>query len=186
MEFSEVIKNRRSVRKFLETDVEEEKIYQLLEAARLSPSAKNRQPWRFGILKGEKKNEIARLMLEWCGKQNFINEEQRPEYKSSVAGTAEVIRQAPVLILVFREPSEYWHTGDLLSIGSAIEHICLCTTDIGLGSLWIRDTVYVQNEILELTNCKHLELVSVIAVGYAGESLFPRPRKKIEDLLLFK
>ncbi|HEY4696014.1 MAG TPA: nitroreductase family protein, partial [Candidatus Hydromicrobium sp.] len=46
-EIFEVIKKRRSVRKFTDRSVEKEKIMKIIEAARLSPSASNRQPWRF-------------------------------------------------------------------------------------------------------------------------------------------
>lgn len=60
-----------------------------------------------------------------------------PDRKSSsVINIANIIKEEPVSILVLKEDDQNWITGDLLSIGSAIEHICLkTTTDLGLGSL---------------------------------------------------
>lgn len=185
MEFSEVITSRRSIRKFSDADVENEKIYRLLDAARLAPSAKNRQPWRFGILRGEKKNQIAAMMLAW-NEQNNVTEMQKSGIPSSVAFTAKAIQEAPVLILIFREKSEFWRNGDLLSIGAAIEHICLAATDNGLGSLWIRDTYCVQSEIAALADAGSLELVSAVAVGYANQHPYPRPRAALKSLILFE
>jgi len=184
MEFFDTLKKRVSIRKYKETDISDETILDLIEAARLSQSAKNRQPWLFKILKSDQKNEVAKLMLKWCNTANVGDAENRLGYKNSVENTAKVILQAPVLILVCRQPLDSWRTGDLLSIGAAIEHICLRATDLGLGSLWIRDTVYVQDDILELVRHQELELVSTIAIGYADENPFPRPRKPISDLML--
>ena len=55
MEFDQVIKNRRSIRKFHQQAVETEKITAILDCARLCQSAKNRQPWRFMVLTEDKK-----------------------------------------------------------------------------------------------------------------------------------
>ena len=89
-----------------------------------------------------------------------------------------------MLILVLREADELWTTGDLLSIGAAIEHIGLAAVDLGLGSLWIRDTEYTEKEITELIGYPELQLVSAIALGYPAEHPEPRPRKPQEALLL--
>lgn len=51
MELTEIIKNRRSIRKYKNVDVPNELIEDLIECARLAPSAKNRQPWKFLIVK---------------------------------------------------------------------------------------------------------------------------------------
>ena len=180
MELEEVIRQRRSIRKFKSTPIEEAKLEKLIEAARLCPSAKNRQPWRFMILKAEIKDQIADIMLHLFES----HDEKLPGYVNSSRYTAEIIKTAPVLILVLRETDELWTTGDLLSIGAAIEHIGLAAVDLGLGSLWIRDTEYTEKEITELIGYPELQLVSAIALGYPAEHPEPRPRKPQEALLL--
>ena len=172
MELKEVIENRRSIRKYKCEEVQNEVIQDLIECARLAPSAKNRQPWEFLIVKNNAKNEIANIMLE--------NEKNR---NVSVKETAKIIKEAPILILVFKQYNENWIVGDALGVGAAIEHICLRATDLGLGSLWIRDTTYSQKEIAKLVGYENMELISAIAVGYADEQPKQRPRKKLEEIL---
>ncbi len=64
MELIETVKNRRSIRKFENKDVENKIIEDLVEFARLALSAKNRQPWKFVVVKDKVKNQIADIMLE--------------------------------------------------------------------------------------------------------------------------
>ena len=59
MQLKEAIENRRSIRKYKDIEVPKELIEDLIECARLAPSAKNRQPWEFLIVKSNTKNEIA-------------------------------------------------------------------------------------------------------------------------------
>lgn len=179
MELKVAIKNRRSIRKFKNTDIARELIEELIDSARLAPSAKNRQPWKFVIVKDNIKNQISKIMIE--------NEEtlERKECgnNSSVKQTAKVIKNAPILILVLKQFDDDWTTGDLLSIGGAIEHICLQSTALGLGSLWIRDMVYVQKKIARLINHEDMEVISAISIGYAAESPEQRSRKKLDEVL---
>ena len=179
MEFDQVIKNRRGIRKFQQQTVETDKITALIECARLCQSAKNRQPWRFMVLTGDKKNRVADIMLNLFEKKDI----ELPGYMNSSKNSANIIKNAPVLILVFIPKDEAWIQSYLLSVGAAIEHICLKAVDEGLGSVWIADTVYTRNEICEeLGRCDNL-LVSGIAVGYPDEDPLPRARKALEEIL---
>ena len=147
MELKKTIYNRRSIRKYIDIDVPNKLIEDLINCARVAPSAKNRQPWKFLIAKKEIKNRIADLMLEKEENRDTRDislERKKLNANSSVIATAQTIKQAPILILVFKQNNDKWITGDTLSIGGAIEHICLRATDLGLGSLWIRDTVYAR------------------------------------------
>lgn len=91
---------------------------------------------------------------------------------------------APVLLLVFREPDDGWRAMDYLSIGAAVEHICLAAVNEGLGALWIGDTVYTEQEIRARFDCTDLELVCAVALGYPAEAPAARPRKTMQDILL--
>lgn len=175
MELKETIKNRRSIRKYKNIDVPDELIYELIECARLAPSAKNRQPWKFLILKNDIKNQIADIMIE--------KQKNSKNCISNVNLTTKIIKEAPVLILVLKQYDDNWITGDSLSIGAAIEHICLRATDLGLGSLWIRDVVFTKKEIVKLVGYENMELISAISIGYPDESPKQRPRKKLNEIL---
>lgn len=180
MELEQAIKDRRSIRKYLQTPVSGEQIDSLIEAARLCQSGKNRQPWAFLVLQDAQKDHVADLM-----EQQYQNGKDRlPPHAATSVFTAGVIRQAPVLILVFREPDEVFEVGDLLSIGAAVEHICLRAVDLGLGALWVRDVRYAEDAIKEYAGQPQLELVCAVTVGYAAQSPAPRPRKSAQEILL--
>ncbi len=183
MELKEAIKNRRSIRKFKDTEVPKDLIEDLIDYARLAPSAKNRQPWKFVIVTGNIKNQITDIMLEKENSLKVSLEKQIYHANSSVKATAKVMKEAPILILVLKEYDDNWSTGDALSIGGAIEHICLRATDLGLGSLWIRDIVYTQKEIAKLVGYEDMELISAVSIGYPNEDPKPRPRKKLSEVL---
>ena len=183
MELNDAIKNRRSIRKYKNNDVSNFIIEELINSARLAPSAKNRQPWKFMIVRDKTKNEIADIMLEQLKESKISLERKIYNAKSSVKATAYIIKEAPVLILVFRAKEENWIVGDSLSIGAAIEHICLRAIDLELGSLWIRDIVYTQKEIAKLVGKDDMELISAISIGYSDEKPKERTKKKLNEIL---
>ena len=175
MELQKAIEERKSIRKFKSDDISDDVVYSLIDAARLAPSAKNRQPWKFYIAKNGIKKQIVELMQKWNNDNSDI--------KTSVLPTSKAIDQAPVLILVFKDSVSDAVRSDTLSIGAAIEHILLKATEYNLGSLWIADTYYVKDEISKLINTE-LELYSAIALGYKDENPNSRPRKKLEDIII--
>lgn len=63
MELKETMQNRHSIRKYKNLDIPNKVIQDLIECAKLAPSAKNRQPWKFVIAKNGIKNQIADIML---------------------------------------------------------------------------------------------------------------------------
>ena len=103
--------------------------------------------------------------------------------ENSVISTAKTIKEAPILILVLKEYDKNWIIGDCLSIGAAIEHICLKATDLGVGSLWIRDIVYVQRDIAKLVKRENMEVISAVSIGYANQKPSCKLRKELTDIM---
>ena len=66
MELMEAICQRRSIRQYRDQPVNDQLVQELIAAACLSPSAKNRQPWKFMVLRGAEKDQVAQLMEAWC------------------------------------------------------------------------------------------------------------------------
>ena len=66
------------------------------------------------------------------------------------------------------------------SIGAAVQNMSLAAVELGLGSLWVCNTFFAQRELNEWLNTGG-ELFAALAVGYAAESLSPRPRKSISE-----
>ncbi len=179
MELKEVIDKRKSIRKYIKKDVSKEALEYLIKNAILAPSAKNRQPWKFVIVKGKIKNKIADMMIK-KEKELLLTMDRK---NSSVMNTAKIIKEAPILILVLKEYDKNWMISDCLSIGAAIEHICLSATDLGLGSLWVADTVYVQKDIAKLIGHENMQVISAISIGYSNQEPNRRPRKELKEIL---
>lgn len=180
MELSEVIRIRRSIRKFKNEKLGKSVVEDILNCGRLAPSAKNKQPWYFVVLEGDIKNKVANLMIE-----NYKRgkEKEKIGFNSSVIQTAKVILEAPILVIIFREKDDNWIIGDNLSIGACVENMCLRATDLGLGSLWIRDIIYVSLEVSKMLKHEDLELNCAVCLGIPNEAPKQRSRKNLNEIM---
>ena len=176
MELQTIFQKRKSIRRYKNQDISNETILSLLDAARISPSAKNIQPWQFYVARGDIKNKVADFMIEYADKNGST------QY-AGMYSTGTAIKEAPVLLLVFRDNDAPLERNDTLSIGSAIEHILLKATELNLGSLWICATYNIREKVSQLIGTK-LELFSCIAIGHKNESPSDRPRKSLEDIVM--
>lgn len=178
MDTVNVITQRRSIREFQNKTIPPETIAKILELTVNAPSGKNRQPWRFVVLQDNRKAELVNTMsrVVKLRKQQGLD-----------IGSCEVsiraLKQAPVAILVFNAfanlEKDYNHfrlLTDTQSIGAAIQTMILASQDFGLGSLWICDIFYAEREICSWLH-RNDELVAAVAIGYANQSPYPRPRK---------
>lgn len=183
METLKSIQNRRSIRSFKKENITKEVVEDIINCGRLAPSAKNKQPWYFVILNGNIKDKVADLMIEYSTNANVTKEKKLFKFPSSVKVTANVIKQAPVLVIVFREKDDNWIVGDNLSIGACVENMCLRATELGLGSLWIRDIIFIKEEVSKMLGHEDLELNCAISFGMPNENPKARPRKKLKDIM---
>lgn len=179
----DAIKNRRSIRNFKKDNISKTIVEDILNCGRMAPSAKNRQPWYFVIVEGQTKNKIADMMIDYTINNDQSKERKILGHKSSVNPTANIIKQAPILILIFRENNNNWIIGDNLSIGACVENMCLRATELGLGSLWIRDIIYIAENVSKMLNHQNMELNCALLLGYPNENPKMRPRKKLEDII---
>ncbi len=193
-----VIYNRRSIRKYLDKQVSKKLIEQIIDAGRVAPSAKNRQPWRYIVLGGESKSEFLEHM--WKGILREENEcAMLPESTNGLAdakNTWNIMTQAPILIVVINDngknpfdeidaDSRFVEICDNLSIGASIENMLLKATELGLGTLWIANTCYAYKELTQYLETSQ-QLVGAIALGYANEAPMQRPRKKMEEIVEYR
>jgi nitroreductase len=156
LNFTDVIKKRRSVRKYKDTPVSKDKILKILEAARIAPSAGHRQPWHFIVV--EEKETIKKLA------------------KQAWAATA------PVMIVGLADlvASPNWCINDL---GIAFEHIVLAATDLGLGTCWMGQSnreELVRN-LLDIPD--NYKVVALITLGEPDETPGPKERKTLESIV---
>ncbi len=175
--FQQLVKNRRSIRRYLEKPVEREKILTCIEAARLAPSADNVQPWRFLIIDDpELKSQLAK------------------EVFSGIYYISKFAAKAPVLIMILArldiianrigKQIQNIHFY-LIDIGIAGEHLVLQAEELGLGTCWIGwFNSRKARKFLKIP--RKYKIVSLMAVGYY-EKRPPKEkkRKKLEEIVWF-
>lgn len=189
------INDRRSIRKFLDKEIPLELIKEILEAGRMAPSAKNRQPWKYIVFGNKQKQELLDCM-ELGLKREEHTKSLLPKSAFGIPdakNTLRIMREAPIIILVLNtngkspfltvDPDErITEICDTLSIGASIENILLRAEELELGTLWIANTCFAYGELVEYL-CTDKQLAGAIAVGYANENPHPRPRKALEEIV---
>ncbi|MBN1641196.1 MAG: nitroreductase family protein [Anaerolineae bacterium] len=178
---------RRSIRHFAERPLPDDVLDQILHAATLAPSGKNRQPWRFCVVRGEQRAEMVRVMREGIAR---LEREYGVE-PGSAYWSAGVMAQAPVTVFVFNPYAGTWDAPqfpeslqivvDVQSAGAAIQNMLLAAQALGVGSLWICDVFMAIEELCGWLGETH-QLVAAVSLGYADEAPGPRPRKSVDEV----
>jgi nitroreductase len=116
MDIFEIIKTRRSIRKFSREPVPDEIINRIIEAGTWAPSGLNNQPWKFAVIKDK-------------------------ELKTKISGLthySKIVLSANVLIGVFLDrTASYDRTKDSQAIGACIQNMLLFIHSLGLGAVWL-------------------------------------------------
>lgn len=168
MDVFEAVKKRRSIRRFKRIAVEQEKLNMVLQAARLSPSAANRQPWRFIVV---------------------IEEKVKKKIKS--AYNADWLVQAPAIIVACAVPKEAWCRVDgeeywKVDVAIALQDLILVATQLGLGTCWIAN--FNEEEVKRaLAIPRDWRVVAMTPLGYPDEEKESvRNRKPMQDIIRFR
>jgi nitroreductase len=183
----EAIAARRSIRKFKSEPIPEEAVQTILQAATQAPSGKNRQPWRFVVVQGDKCAEMVQVMRKGIEKAKT-----RGEDPGSSEGTAKAMEEAPVTVFVFNPlgiapwlphsvDQMFWNVVNVQSVGAAIQNMALAAQSLGIGSLWICDVFSAYEELQEWLGEKGA-MVAAMSFGYAAENPGPRPRKPVGEV----
>jgi len=177
MALIDIIKERKSVRKYLKMPVEREKIIACIEAARLAPSAENIQPWRFIVID------------EPTYKKEFCEQVCGGVYRPS-----SFIKNAPVIVAILAKYSlitDFLGRGIqgtnyyLLDIGISGEHLVLQAQELGIGTCWIG--WFNQKKAKKFLKLPlPYRVVSLIAMGYPAEGATKnKPDLRLEKILFF-
>lgn len=125
------IETRRSIRKYVYEKMDENDLLKIIEAGRLSPSAKNKQPWEFVVITNqEAKQEIAQKLEEKLEREN---------------PTSEALLNCSAAIALFNSlEDDDWN---LFSMGICAENMMLEATHLGYGSLCVGLTTLIESDI---------------------------------------
>jgi nitroreductase len=165
MEFLELVKKRYSVRAYESRPVEDDKLKQVLEAARLAPTGANRQSFQL-------------IVVHTAGRE----EELRAIY------SRDFFVQAPVIVCACATTPEgqpYNEAGGYRNVAIVMDHLILAATELGLGTCWIGAyDPAAARRILGIPENAHPVVFATI--GYAKDEPRPKVRKPIEELVRYE
>jgi nitroreductase len=171
METLEAIKTRRSIRKFLNTRVEEEKLVQILDAGRWAPSAGNTQEWFFIVVKDKgRKIQLAEAALGqfWLVDADIV---------IVVCCNIDRIRFA-----YGKRGEELYSIQDC---AAAVENMLLAAHDLGLGACWIG--AFDEEDVKRILRIPgELRPMAIVPIGYAGEEPPPPVRIDLDRIVYFE
>jgi nitroreductase len=161
-----LISARYSVRAYKSDAVEEEKLQQVLQAARLAPTADNRQPFKIIVVQTQNKEMELRKVYnrEW-------------------------FTQAPLVLCACGIPRLSWVRRDQrryldVEVAIVMDHLILAATDLGLGTCWIADfNAAAAREVLRLPD--EIEPLIFTPLGYPADAPRPKERKALEELVRY-
>ena len=165
MDVLDAIKTRKSIRKYLEKPLEDEKLNVVLEAARLAPSAGNRQEWRFVVVRDPK---TRTRLAEAANSQTFVG-------------------QAPVVIAACAETDGHvMRCGQLcypIDVAIALDHMSLAATELGLGTCWIG--AFNEQKVKEILGIpEETRVVQLMPLGYPSDaSLIRKSRLQLDRIV---
>ncbi len=167
MEVMEAIEKRRSIRDYDDRLVPEEKLKRVLEAARLSPSASNRQDRKFVVVR----DEARRRML------------------SQAAFGQAYVAQAPVVIAAVSTSPGYVMACGVpsfsIDLAIAIDHMTLAAVNEGLGTCWIG--AFHQDKVGSILGIpEEYAVVALLTLGFPRNTPQGTPRKTLEEIVSYE
>jgi nitroreductase len=180
MDFFETLSTRRSIRKFLDRPVEEEKLRAVLDAVRASPSWANQQCWRLVIVKDA---ETKRGISEFSFLESFFAPKG---YKTNPAMKA--LAQAPVVIVLCADPAQSGTVRGqdyyLADCGIAAQSMMLAARAVGLGSVFVG--IFQEEPLRDLLGIpESIRVVGLFPLGYPAEEKQQGPKRRSLEEICF-
>jgi nitroreductase len=171
----DAIKTRRSIRRYLDKDVDEKTVSELIESACAAPSGSNTQPWHFIIVRDK---NVKDQLVEVSNRQKWMNE--APVFIVCVADIRSRLTGRNIDI---DESSPEENVKQIIrDTAIAVEHIVLEAASRGLGTCWV--AWYEQKQIrpiLGIPSDKYV--VCILTLGHPAETPKPRPKKSPEEII---
>ena len=199
MTLYELIRSRRSIRRYTDQRVPTEVIERLLTAATWAPSAHNRQPWRFAtVVADSAKETLAAAMGERLRADRLADGDPVEAVEADVARSRARLTSAPVVIAVCLSMADMDRYPDprrgdaeqvmaIQSVAMAVQNLLLTAHAEGLGACWMCAPLFcpdVVKDALDLPN--DWESQALITLGYPANEGKPTVRKLREDVRVWR
>ena len=165
------------MRKFQKRDISEDLIGVLLDAANQAPSAHNQQSWKFIVIRGQKKQDLAHLVTSRSAgfpkpSSTLLRMAARSILSApvviAVANTGELIEHGSRLFKVHKDLArDFFRTMEIQSSAAAVENLLLAATSLGLATVWLGILFMIKDDVLKFLDEPEGEFMAVIPVGYA-------------------
>jgi nitroreductase len=190
------LSQRRSIRKFLNKEIDNKIIEKILEAGIMAPSSKNSQPWKFVVVTNKDKDGMFKVMktgmaIEKSGNGLYTDADNK-EFIRGAEYTLKIMEAAPITIFVINTGNKilynrtdgevFMEMVNIQSIGASIQNMLLAASEYGIGNLWICDIFLAYKELRKWLNTGQ-QLIAAISLGYPNENPPSRPRKSINVLV---
>ncbi|MEM2121291.1 MAG: nitroreductase family protein [Candidatus Woesearchaeota archaeon] len=156
---TKVIKERRSYRSYTKKDIPKEILEEIIDCARLAPSANNIQPWEFIV----------------------ITDKQKLKEISEITDYGKFIKDcAACVVVVCKETKYYLEDGC-----AATENILIAAESFGIGSCWVAgDKKHYCERIMKLLGIpQEYKIVSIISLGYYDKKIMPHNKRELKEVL---
>ena len=181
------IDRRHSVRMFVDKPVPEDHIKAILRAANQAPSAHNQQSWRFVVVSGDKKKELAGLVTSRAARfprptSALLRMAARSIVSApvviAVANTGELIARGTDLFKVDKDAAlDFFRTMEIQNSAAAVENLLVAATSLGLATVWLGILFLIKDDVLSFLGEPQGEFMAVVPVGYAARP--PAGPKKV-------
>jgi len=162
----EAIKKRKSVRRYLDKKIPEDILKEIMEAARLAPSASNRQPWKLVVVQDKK---LRQQLMQASRNQSFVGE-------ASV-----VIAGCAINVNHIMPNGIHSYPVDLAIL---LDHISLQAAELGLGTCWIG--AFNQEKVKEILHITDdVTVVCLMTLGYPAGDGFKSSRKPLDEIVCY-
>jgi nitroreductase len=181
MDIYELIRKRRSIRKYKPDPVPRDVLERILEAATWAPSGKNIQNWRFFVLQGSYRDEYLKYAQKtWDAVRPILEKQLKPSLYQFTERFFYTLGDAPILMFAYSKPNPLENNQTSMgSVYMAVQNLLLAAEAEGLGTCAMGSPLEVKDEVDTFLGVKgtDLELICGITVGYPDHSPPAAPRQ---------
>ncbi len=194
----EMLRQRRSIRRFTDQPIPKEIIHQILEAATWAPSSHNRQPWRIAVLTSpEAKNQLAVAMGQEYQRDLIMDGLDSGDIQTQVNRSYNRITEAPVCLVLCLDPSlgdnypdqkrsQAEYLMGVQSVAMAGQNLMLAATGLGVGSVWMCAPLFAPIATREALNLPPKWLPQgMVLLGFPAKEPVSRPRLSVDEIARF-
>lgn len=191
----DLIKKRKTIRKFKNVQIEKEDAISLIEAAIQAPSAHNFQPWEFILIDSNEVKEKLSSKMASTWKNNLKKDGKSSyEIQERISLSKRRINNAPFIIIPCFDTSKVEKYGDerdnaefimgIQSVALASENILLRATEKGFGALWLCAPLFCPEDVREALGIpNHILPQEILVIGIPDEDPIKPKRRDLNDLI---